>query len=73
MKVSKEIKEFTNKNGYESVEYLGKYKKYNVYEPIYREDEELYIVGLPAFILDDNGKLEWVQDDRSFDILNYFY
>lgn len=69
----KNITRFANKKGYEKVEYLGEYKGYKVYSAIYRDDGEIYFIGLPAFILEKDGKLQWIQDNRSFVILNYFY
>ncbi len=64
---------FANDKGYENVEFLGEYDGAKVYSAIYRNNMETYMVGLPACILDDGDMLEWVQDDRSFEILNSFY
>lgn len=67
------IIKFANEHNYESAEYIGKYKDYNVYNAIYRNDEELYLIGLPAIILERKGKLEWVQNKKSLDILNELF
>lgn len=42
--------EFAKKQGYESVEKLEKWKEYDVYEPIYKNDE-VSIIGMPLLIL----------------------
>lgn len=38
-----------------------------------RDDGGDYFVGLPALILEKDGVLQWVQDDRCFDVLDFFY
>lgn len=67
------IIKLANENGFESAEYIGVYKGYRVYSAIYRNDEEFYCIGLPALILEKNKKMEWVQNIKSLEILNYFY
>lgn len=73
MNTYKNIIEFAKENGYETAEYLGEYKGNKCYEAIYRNDGEIYIVGLPAFILEKSEQLEWIQNEKSFEILNCFY
>lgn len=68
-----EIVKFAKEHGYETAEYLGVYKNNKVYEVIFKEDGGYYCVGLPAFILESEDGLEWIQDQRSFSILNEFY
>lgn len=60
------------KNGYDTANYLGVYEGNNCYEATFYNGEAR-IVGLPAFILEKNNKLIWVQDKKSFDILDTFY
>lgn len=68
-----DIIKFVKENDYESAEYKGEYKGYKVYSTIYRDDGEVYCIGLPAFILEKDGALKWVQDEESFEIMDYFY
>lgn len=67
------ILEYVKKHGYDHAEYLGEYKKFKVYEAIYSKDDVEEVIGLPAFIFESNDELEWVQDNRSLDVLSYFY
>lgn len=69
----KEIIKLANENGYEKVEYIGIYDDFKVYSAIYRDDGKDYFIGLPALILEKDGVLQWIQDNRCFDILNFFY
>lgn len=73
MKNKENIIKFANAHDYENAVLEGFYNNSNVYSAIYRNNDELSCIGLPAFILEKGNKLEWVQDERSIDILNYFY
>lgn len=68
-----EIIQFANKHGYETAEFIGLYNGAKAYSAIYRDDEEIYFIGLPAIILEKNNSIEWVQGEKSMEILNYFY
>lgn len=72
MKISKKIKEYATQNGFDSVEYVGEWKNYNVYQPFFYTDEILTI-GCPQFILEQNGSLEWAEPELALDLLSYFY
>lgn len=62
-----ELVKFAKEHGYETAEYLGVYKNNKVYEAIFKEGGGgHYCVGLPAFILESEDGLEWIQDQRSF-------
>lgn len=73
MNVLKEVILFANTHGFETAEFLGVYKGKSVYTPIYRNDGELYMIELPAYILEKDGTLKWVQNEKSFEIMRYFY
>lgn len=55
MKLDK-IRRFAKKEGYDDILFLGKWKKYDVYEPIFNDKKTVYI-GLPYLILVDGDKI----------------
>ncbi|EPH12830.1 hypothetical protein [Facklamia hominis] len=65
--------DFAKEYGYETAAYLGVYQSKRVYEAIYRDDNKCHYIELPAFILGSNDGLEWIQDQRSFSIMNNYY
>lgn len=65
--------EFAKKHGYSSINYVGECYLGRIYEAIYSDEEEISIVGLPAFIIDKDGIFQWIQDDRSLELLSLFY
>lgn len=71
--MSKNVVDFAKEHGYETAEYLGVYQSKRVYEAIYRDDNVCYYIGLPAFILESEDDLEWIQDQRSFSIMKEHY
>ncbi|WP_311431551.1 hypothetical protein [Facklamia hominis] len=71
--MSKNMVDFAKEYGYETAAYLGVYQSKRVYEDIYRDDNKCYYIELPAFILGSNDGLEWIQDQRSFSIMNNYY
>ena len=68
----KEVKEFAVKYSYDDVIYKGKWKKYDVYEPIFNDDKE-HIIGLPFKILVKGNSIRMSTPDESFAILDFFY
>lgn len=60
------IKAFAIKQGFQDIKLLGKYKDYDIYQPIFT-DGKTHIVGMPQYILvkDEDIKLEI---DKSFKI-----
>lgn len=68
----KKILELARKNGFHSVKRLGMWQNYNVYEPIFT-DNEIHYIGFPQFILVKDRKIRWTKDyNESMDILDYF-
>ena len=57
---------------YDSVNYLGKWRGYEVYVPEFDNDEPRFI-GLPEYILEKDNKFRWSKDGEWQDILDYFY
>ena len=53
-------------------EYLGEYQGNNAYSAVYKDDGQLYCVGLPALILETNKGLKWINDFTAFEILDVF-
>jgi hypothetical protein len=43
------------KAGFENIEYKGTWKDFKVYEPVYRDDKEIYWVGEAGFILEKSS------------------
>lgn len=64
-KSNKEIQEFAQKNGFKGAKYVGKWKKYTVYEP-YMSDNEISYTGLPLVILvNENNEIRWSTQDEA--------
>lgn len=71
-KMKEKIKEMAEKYGFHDVKYIGKWKKYNVYEPIFT-DEETHMIGFPQYLLERNGTVRWAESsDESMDIFFSF-
>lgn len=75
MKASKTLDsaiEMAQKSIYDSARYLGKWKGFDVYEPVF-EDDEVHFVGQPEFILAKNGSMRWtIGTDDAFAIMDEF-
>lgn len=57
---------------YDGVEYLGKWKGFEVYDPIFDDDEPRFI-GLPQYLLEKENKFRWSKGDEWQEIMDYFY
>jgi hypothetical protein len=52
------------------VRYLGRWNGYEVFEPIFNNDET-HCIGVPQFILARNNIVRWTKDnDESFKIMD---
>ena len=70
--MKEKIKEMAEKYGFHDVKYIGKWKKHNVYEPIFT-DEETHMIGFPQYLLERNGTVRWAESsDESMDIFFSF-
>lgn len=68
MKMEK-IKTFAKEQGYDNAVYLGKWRGYDVYEPVFNGDE-VSIVGLPLIILVKGDVVRMSTVDEAFEQLN---
>lgn len=61
------------KSIYDNARYLGKWKGFEVYEPVF-EDDEIHYIGTPVFILAKNGTIRWTAGmEESFAIMDKFW
>lgn len=67
--VNEKVLKFANKSGYAMVHYLGKYKEFDLYKPLY---EDSYIAtGLPSYIIVKDNKPEFVRGKAGLEIQKY--
>lgn len=65
-----EAKKMAKESGFHDAKSIGKWKEYEVIEPIFT-DGETHFIGVPQYILCNDGKLRWTEDYKeSFDILD---
>ncbi len=60
---------FSQRCGYATIEYLGKYKDFDLYKPLY-EDPHI-ATGLPVYIIVKDDKLEFVRSKAGLEIQKY--
>lgn len=58
---------YAKEKGYKSIKYIGKWKGYNVYEPIIFK--HVMFTGLPLVILVNNEKIRMSNGNEAMDIL----
>lgn len=68
MNISK-VKKFVEKFGYDGARYRGKWKQYEVYEPILK-DEEPADIGIPEFVLVLDGSIRMATPDEVFEYID---
>ena len=66
---SGKIIKFAQRSGYATVNYLGKYKEFDLYKPLY-EDPNI-ATGLPVYIIVKDDKLEFVRGKAGLEIQKY--
>ena len=66
---NEKVLEFAQSEGYSTVNYLGKYKEYDLYKPLY-EDPQI-ATGLPVYIIVKNNKPEFVRGKAGLEIQKY--
>lgn len=75
MKTSKALDaavKMAQKSIYDSARYLGKWKGFDIYEPVF-EDDEVHFIGQPEFILAKSGSMRWtIGTDEAFAIMDEF-
>ena len=63
------VLELAQKEGYATVDYLGKYKEYNLYKPLYKDPD--MATGLPVYIIVKDNKPEFVRGVAGLEIQKY--
>lgn len=66
------IQKFAQENGYEKINYKGKWKDYEVFDPIYSESKEISYVGYPLMILVKNEEIRLTTPEESLELLDIF-
>ena len=66
---NEKILKFAQRSGYATVEYLGKFKEFDLYKPLY-EDPNM-ATGLPVYIIVKDEKLEFVRGKAGLEIQKY--
>lgn len=65
------IQKFAEELGYKRAEYVGDYKDSQIYYLIY-SDDEICCIGLPRYIVVENGTLRVSEDEETFEIMRSF-
>jgi len=63
------VLKFAKKAGYATAEYLGKYKDFDLYKPLY--DDSRVATGLPVYIIVKGDKPEFVRGKAGLEIQKY--
>lgn len=72
--VQNQIKELCLQSGYNSFNYLGPWKEYDVYEPDMDTDREaIPSTGMPFFFLAKGEEVRRTVPDEAFEIIDFFY
>lgn len=68
----KKAEELAKASIYDGVEYLGKWKNFEVFNPDFDNDHPRCI-GLPQYIIEKYNKFRWSKGDEWQEIMNFFY
>lgn len=66
---NEKVLEFAQSEGYSTVNYLGKYKEYDLYKPLYKDPH--IATGLPVYIIVKDDKPEFVRGVAGLEIQKY--
>ena len=66
---NEKILKFAQRSGYATVKYLGKYKEFDLYKPLY-EDPHI-ATGLPVYIIVKDDNPEFVRGVAGLEIQKY--
>lgn len=66
---NEKILNFAQRSGYAMVEYLGKYKEFDLYKPLYEEPH--MATGLPVYIIVKDNKPKYVRGVAGREIQKY--
>ena len=59
------VKTFAKENGYDNVDYLGKYKEYKVFEPY---NDGVFFTGLPSNIIANDSEIKILRGHEAIDV-----
>lgn len=60
--ILKKAKKMAQEEGFDDVRLAGKWKAYDVMEPVCHDDEPQY-TGFPQYILVKDGKMRWTESE----------
>ena len=63
------VLKLAQKEGYATVNYLGKYKEYDLYKPLYKDPD--IATGLPVYIIVKDGKPKFVRGKAGLEVQKY--
>ena len=66
---SDKILNFARQSGYATIEYLGKYKEFHLYKPLYKDPQ--MATGLPVYIIVKDDKPEFVRGKAGLEVQKY--
>ncbi len=66
---TEKVLKVARQSGYATIEYLGKYKEYDLYKPLYKDPH--MATGLPVYILVKDNKPEFVRGIAGLEIQKY--
>ena len=69
VKENEKVLKFAQRSGYDSVEYLGKYKEFDLYKPLYENPD--MATGLPVYIIVKDNKPKYVRGVAGREIQKY--
>ena len=67
--ICEKVIDFAKQQGYDSAEYIGKWRGYDVYEPLFAGDE-VSVVGPPLIILVKGAKIRMSTEDEAYEQLS---
>lgn len=66
------VLEFAREMGFDNISFLGEWKGYDVYEPIF-EGDGVYCIGMPEVILVNEEKIRLSTNEEAFECLDVLY
>ena len=63
-----DIVKFAKDNGYETAEFNGQWREYDVYKPVYNS-KNICMIGLPYIILVKDNKIRMSTEKECFDYI----
>lgn len=66
---NEKVLKVAQEEGYATVNYLGKYKEFDLYKPLYEKSD--MATGLPVYIIVKDGNPEFVRGKAGMEIQKY--